>query len=114
MKHLKALGIKFFFVFIGLYIFIHFAVTFWEILLTSLIFTAAGYFIGDLVILPRAGNFITTLLDAAGIWVLGAFLYQSYLEVAPVMSAAIIAIVEWLYHYYIEQSVLQTETQKAS
>lgn len=110
MKHIKALLIKFAVAVVAFYLVVHFAVSIWEILLASLVFSLVGYFVGDLFVLPYTGNFIAVVLDAAFVWVLGAFLYQSYTDIAPALSAFVIAISEWIFHYYVERRVLEKTT----
>ena len=88
MKHLKALAIKFIVVFIALFLAVRFAISFYDVLLMSILFTLVGYFLGDLIVLPFAGKFLTTILDASFVWVASFFLYHSYTDLAPVRSAA--------------------------
>lgn len=114
MIHLKALGIKFISVFIALFIAVNFAVTFYETLLMSVLFTVIGYVLGDLIVLKYAGKFVAPIADAAFVWVAGLLIYQSYTYLASVLSALIIAIVEWFFHYYVERRVLETTAGKAA
>ncbi|AQS55394.1 MAG: YndM family protein [Novibacillus thermophilus] len=108
MIHLKALGIKFISVFIALFITVNFAVTFYETLLMSVLFTLIGYVLGDLIVLKYAGKFVAPIADAAFVWVAGLLIYQSYTYLVSVLSALIIAIVEWFFHDYVERRVLET------
>lgn len=108
--HAKALGIKFLIVLGAFIIGLQFAISFTEILVASILFTFVGFYIGDLIIFPRFGNFVASILDGALMWGIGSFLYENYLAVAPIFSAIAIALAEAFYHYtYLETKVFEQE-----
>lgn len=116
MKHISALIIKYLMTSVMIYlVFGLFARTpFRYILMPSLILTVGAYLIGDLFILPIAGNIIATISDF-GIAFLGLYLFAraGYLPVVAssitsvVLTAALaIAVGEYIFHGYVREHVL--------
>ncbi|MDM5154946.1 YndM family protein [Bacillus sp. DX1.1] len=90
-----------------------------RILVISLLITGAAYVVGDLFILPQYGNAIATITDFGmsflGIWFLNYLLIDTTRNIAAeaFFSAAIIGVVEILFHIYMKKLVLNHTTEKA-
>ncbi|MCU9613573.1 YndM family protein [Caldibacillus lycopersici] len=114
MKHLRALLYKFVMILAVLSIILGFVygVSFGEILTISLILTIAAYVIGDLFVLPKAGNLTATIADFGlaffGIWLLGSMFIDETIRlgVASFLSAVLITVGEIFFHAYLVRSVL--------
>jgi len=112
MKHVSALIIKFIISSVLLIMLALFdTVDITEILLMSLILTAVGYVIGDMIVLPRYGNLTACITDFfvyfGGIWVLTQIMVEG---VYPFIlfagfTAFFIALSESLFHLYMENRV---------
>ncbi|WP_085991529.1 YndM family protein [Oceanobacillus senegalensis] len=120
MKHLKALVIKFLITSVVLYSFLTIfnTATLSEIFLISLLVTGLAYVIGDLLILPRFGNFVAALADFglafASIWALSAFFIDtaSPLIIISATSAFFLAICEALFHAYMQNKILENDHER--
>ena len=79
--------------------------------LTNLLILSFGvavisYFLGDLLILPRAGNIITSIIDFAlalgTLWLMDFVLLTKFTLTSMLYAALGIAIGEFLFHIYLE------------
>ena len=65
-----------------------------------------SYFLGDLLILPRAGNIITSIVDfgltLGTLWLMDFILLTEFTLTSMLYAALGIAIVEFLFHIYLE------------
>lgn len=113
MKHVTALIYKliiitlitaFFTVVLGGY-------TFWQAFLLSFIVTAMLYVVGDLLVLPAAGNMTATIVDAGSaallVWLI------PYLTAMPriaflgaLMIGVVIGVAEYFFHQYLLKEIL--------
>ncbi len=119
MKHFWALLIKF--AAIGTVLFsvlsIFNTASLPAILLISIITTAIAYYVGDLVILPKFGNFIAVVADLglsfALVWILSALFINSTgsMLVTSFYIALIIAFIEALFHVYVKTHVLSNKAE---
>lgn len=79
---------------------------FTNLLIFSFGVAVISYVLGDLLILPKAGNIITSIADFAiafgTIWLIDFFLLTEFTLSAMLYSALIIAIGEFLFHIYLE------------
>jgi hypothetical protein len=115
MRHAIALGIKYILITVVLLSVLTIFNTALpsEIVLISLIITLATYVIGDLFILPRFGNLVTTIADfvmlVPAIWLVSEFFIRATtgnILMAAIFSSVFIAIGEALFHAYMENRVL--------
>lgn len=121
MEHVKGLIVKFIMVTAVLYIVLglFYGVSFGNVLWTSIILTILAYMVGDLLILPFAGNITATVADFGlaflGVWLIGAYLYDPDISVlaAAFFSAIVIAVGEWFFHNYMKKQVLEGEKAEA-
>jgi hypothetical protein len=122
MKHLKALTIKFIMVtaMLTIVLGLFYGVNFGDILMLSVIVTAAAYLIGDLFILPQFGNTTATIADFGlafiAIWLFGANIIEEAIPIvtASLLSAAAISIGEWFFHKYMKNQILKEDTATAT
>lgn len=118
MDYVKALVIKLVMITAVLWIVLSgfFGVSLGDILITSVLLTGVS-FLGDMYLLPILGNASAALgdfgLSFAGVWVLGIFLFEGNfsLGTASLISAAIIAVGEYIFHNYMENQDLKDETK---
>lgn len=65
-----------------------------------------SYFLGDLLILPKAGNIIASISDFAlafaTLWLMDFFLLSEFTITSMLYAALGIAIMEFLFHIYLE------------
>lgn len=120
MDHIKALGIKFIFTAIvifsiyGIFYNADLSRLFW----ISLIVTGSAYLIGDLFILPRAGNLLATIADFGlvffSLWMLGNMVTQlsGPILISSLFAAFLIAFCESLFHAYMQDRVVNTRQEK--
>ncbi|WP_408009828.1 YndM family protein [Pseudalkalibacillus sp. A8] len=114
MKHIRALLVKFVMVTAVLWVVLglFYGVNFGDIFAISLFLTIAAYLIGDLVILPRFGNAMATLVDFGlaylGVWMIGGgFIEENIpLGLASLYAAIGITIGEWFFHSYMQNQIL--------
>lgn len=78
------------------------------ILLVSAIAAAANYLVGDLIVLPAAGNTVASIVDgvtaAVVAWLASIFIPQflvSFLSLA--VFAIVVAVAEYFFHSYLKQ-----------
>lgn len=122
MRHVRALAIKFVMVMVMLFLVLglFYGVNFGDIFWTSVILTVGAYLIGDLFILPMAGNITATLADFglafAGVWLIGAPLFDLDVPLlgASLASAIAIAAGEWFFHRYMRAQILRDRDRAAS
>ena len=84
-----------------------------DILIMGLVLTAVSYILGDLMILPAAGNSIAVLSDIVLatilLWVLGNAMDNSAGALVNALAVSFfIGIGEWLFHNYMQEKVLET------
>ena len=113
MEHVRALVIKFLMtlVVLGIVFAMLSDLTFAEMILLSLMVTALAYVLGDLLILPAWGNGWAVAADFALVllstWVVSRFLFGAgVIPWAYVVSAIVVAAGEYLFHLYLERTVL--------
>ncbi|GAB7386804.1 YndM family protein [Bacillaceae bacterium] len=114
MNHLRALLLKFAMIIVVLSIVLGlvYRADFADIFWISLILTITAYVLGDLFVLPFAGNWVATLADLGlaflGVWLLGAYLFALDIPLtgAAALSAVAVAAGEWFFHKYIRDRVL--------
>src|SRR5690625_3534318 len=114
MEHVKALIIKFIMCTAALWIVLSlfYGVSFGYVVWISLVLTVLSYSVGDLLILPNAGNAVATLADFGltflVVWLMGAYLFDPATPAAlsAFFSAILIAVGEWLFHNYMKKTVL--------
>lgn len=108
MRHLGSIALKFVMISLIFYLVLGlgYRFNFSSIVLMSLIITLLSYLVGDLFILPFAGNTIAAVADGAlavlGVWILSRFYGLSIPWAAPVIIAiALFAFSEWFFHRYV-------------
>ncbi len=108
MKHLSALLIKFvvFAVILELYLLPATNLDFFRILLLSAAVTVIAYFIGDIVIMPRAGNMTATLINLTiAFFTVFSFGYikgfESITITDSIVCSVLIGVSEWFFHKYL-------------
>ncbi|QDI91144.1 DUF2512 family protein [Salicibibacter halophilus] len=113
MKHVVALIIKFVMIsFVLWFIFSLFGgVSFANIMVASVALTGISYLVGDMLVLPRLGNTLATVVDIGlvwiGLWVLGTVLFPfEGLFMLSLLAAFAIATGEAFFHLYLERNVL--------
>jgi hypothetical protein len=113
VKHLTVLLIKFIASLVVFYISLDlfFDATIVDIVSFSLLLTVISYFLGDLILLPRIGKLNSVVTDFflayLLVWIFGAILFESYLQVAwgSIISAILIAGSEVFVHSYIIKNI---------
>ncbi|KXZ20721.1 hypothetical protein AXI59_13885 [Bacillus nakamurai] len=111
MAHIKALAIKGIMTLIILYLVLGlgFNFTFGDALLMTIVLGAVSYFTGDLYVLPKWNNITAALADFGlaflVVWLVGMPLSMGIsggkLAFAALISAIIIAVAEYFFHFYI-------------
>lgn len=79
------------------------------ILLVSAIATAANYLVGDLAILPAAGNTVASIMDgvmaAVVAWLVSFFVPEFTISVASLaIFGIVVAVAEYFFHSYLKQA----------
>ncbi|MFC4076400.1 YndM family protein [Salinithrix halophila] len=116
MRHLLALLIKFAATTVVLFIILSgfYDVSFTDVFLTSVVLTAIGY-LGDLLILPRTGNFIASMGDFGlaliVVWFMGTYRFDEEVPLfgPAFLSAVVIAFSEWFFHKYMKNAFMEKE-----
>lgn len=113
MSHVKAIGIKF--IYISIIIFSLFGifnnVSIGKLFIMSALMTGISYVVGDLMIYPRIGNVISTILDFGlafiSILILGGLMIVNNMQVtfAALAAAFFIMCIEPLFHAYMTEKV---------
>ena len=80
--------------------------TFWTIVIIAASGTILSYLIGDLLILPRYGNIIASIIDGilggAVAWMIVSLMPITYYYMTSVyIFAVIVAVAEFFYHMYL-------------
>jgi hypothetical protein len=110
MNHVKALLIKGIMTLVILYLILSlgFGISFINVLIITLVLGAISYILGDLYILPKKTNMVATMADLGVtfvvVWLLGIALTgmeAATMAEAAAISAIVIAIGEYLFHFYI-------------
>lgn len=116
MDHVKALAVKLISCFILLYIILglFYDMSFRNVLWITLVLGITSYIIGDLLILPRTNNLISTLVDFVWaflvIWIMGDYLtFGDDIITMSLISAAGVAIFEYFYHKYVTTHITRSE-----
>ncbi|MFC3038680.1 YndM family protein [Virgibacillus xinjiangensis] len=113
MEHGKALLIKGLLTLVALYLVlgIGYGMSFWNVLIITVVLGAISYFAGDLGVLPKNGNMMATMSDLGltfvVVWLLGMALSSIAWEsmaVAAIISALVIAGAEYFFHIYITRN----------
>lgn len=112
MKHLMPLTLKFIMISVALTVILGLLtpLSFLNLIYLSLFITIATYLIGDLLILPKTSNQVTTIVDTASAFIL--MLIYSFFTKATIpigtafITALVIAMGEWLLHKYIARMVI--------
>lgn len=120
MKHLSSFLIKLIMTTLILWVVlgIFFDVTLSDILLTSFILSTVS-FITDVFILPNVSNLWATIGDfglaLVGVWLIGQGLFEGNFSLsdASLISAAIIALGEIFFHYYMKSRVIDRKQYSA-
>ncbi|TDW01734.1 uncharacterized protein DUF2512 [Bacillus badius] len=114
-RHLTALLIKFAAItailYVALGVIMDTSVT--EILLMGAILTIVSYVLGDLMVLPAAGNSIAVFSDivlaALLLWIMGNAMDNSAGTFVNALAVSVfLAIGEWFFHIYMRERVLDT------
>ncbi|MFC2947066.1 YndM family protein [Virgibacillus sediminis] len=121
MRYMTALAIKFVMIAAVLWIVLGaiYGVSFGDIFAISLILTGLS-FLADVYLLPVIENFGSTLADfglaLAGVWVLGGYLFEETIPLgtAALISALIIAVGEFFFHQYMENTVFEENGDRNS
>ena len=119
LDYVKAIIIKYVMtaVVLGLVLTVFYDVGFPGVLLLSVVLTIAGFFLGDLFLLPRFENWGASigdfLLTFAGVWI-----FATYFTAAPVppitaaaLAAVIVTICEVLFHNYVDSHILHSDNR---
>lgn len=110
MEHVSALLIKFImtaFV-LGITLGLIGGASFSQVLITSAIVSIVAYIIGDLAILPAAGNWVATIADAGLVWITLRMALGTIAVGAPLLYSIVgLAIGEYFFHAYMKESVLK-------
>ncbi|MFC2947016.1 YndM family protein [Virgibacillus sediminis] len=113
MEHGKALAIKGLLTLVALYIVlgIGFGMSFWNVLITTIVLGVISYFAGDLGVLPKNGNMMATVSDLGltfiVVWLMGMLLTSmdfGTMAGAALISALVIAAAEYFFHIYITRN----------
>ncbi|MEH7493040.1 YndM family protein [Neobacillus niacini] len=113
MKHVKALAIKFVssLVLLSLILNLLFDMAFSNIFLITLVLGVAAYLIGDLMILPRTNNMVSTIADfdlaLLIIWFMSKNLKfgDNYFSIS-LIAALGVALFEYMFHKYVANNVV--------
>lgn len=117
MAHLKAISIKF--IYISIITFSLFGIfnnaSLGKLLFMSVLTTGISYVLGDLMIFPRIGNLISTILDFGlaflSILILGGLLIITNFQItlASLAAAFFIMCIEPLFHTYMTERVFNPD-----
>lgn len=118
MKHLIAIGIKFALIAVSLYLVLgmFYGVPFTHIFMMSILLTGIGY-LTDFFILPRVGNYLALLSDAAiSFAIVAAYLWYlwsvNFPTTMPTLYATIvISVGEWFFHKYMRRTMFLDQTE---
>ncbi|KKB40179.1 DUF2512 family protein [Bacillus thermotolerans] len=116
MRHLTAILIKFVAITAVLYLALELVMdggVFVDALIMGAIVTVVSYVLGDLMVLPAAGNSVAVfgdiILSAILVWVLGmVFNNAAGVFVNALVISVVFAIAEWFFHIYMNEKVLVT------
>lgn len=120
MRHVVRIAVKFVacLIVLGIILGIFFDFSFGDVLLISAVLGVVSYFIGDLFILRATNNFFATATDFVlafiVIWLMGrAVTYENNLISAALISAAVVAMFEYMFHTFLmKESTKQTTIQQ--
>lgn len=117
MRHISALVIKYLMTAIVLAIILPLAgrASFGAALLAAVFVTAIDYLAGDLIVLPYFGNgwavFADIILATATLWAVQFYLPAMNVSfLGALVAAAVLAMGEWFFHFYVMGNVLRTRT----
>jgi uncharacterized BrkB/YihY/UPF0761 family membrane protein len=119
MKHFRAMLVKFVVSFAMLFVIlgIGFDVSFQNIVLISLILGVVSYLVGDLFLLPRTNNTVSTLADLglafAVIWIILDNISNNVTSIfwATLLASIGVALFEYFFHKYMAKSILNEDEQ---
>ena len=85
-----------------------------DILIMGFVLTAVSYILGDLMVLPAAGNSIAVLSDIVLatllLWMLGNAMDNSAGSLVNALAVSVfVGIGEWFFHNYMQEKVLDTQ-----
>ena len=113
MRHLLSFLIKLFTITIILEVVLNLltGLTFGQIIIVSIVLTTISYLLGDILILPMAGNTIATLSDLAlafgTIYLFNAIYRNAAISIFDALfTAVILGIGEWVFHHLLQSATL--------
>lgn len=109
MKHINALVVLFIAVIAVFSITLGWAggATFGQVLLTALVFTIAGYFIGDLIVLPATNTWVGILVDAVALWAVLRLIVPTIANGSILFwTLGLVGVFAYFYHLYLYQTVI--------
>ncbi|MFD0771995.1 YndM family protein [Bacillus sp. CGMCC 1.60114] len=120
MNHITVLLIKFVSCMIAFAIGLDFFfdATIVDIFSFSLFITIASYMLGDLIVLPRAGNTAAIMVDFLftymSVWVFGSVLLDNYMQIAwgSILSAIVVTVAEIFVHRYLHGRISTEQTRE--
>lgn len=120
MNHITILLIKFVSCMIAFAIGLDFFfdATIVDIFSFSLFITIASYMLGDLIVLPRAGNTAAIMVDFLftymSVWIFGSVLLDNYMQIAwgSILSAIVVTVAEVFVHRYLLSRISTQQTSK--
>ncbi|MGF9966180.1 YndM family protein [Bacillus rhizoplanae] len=120
MNHITILLIKFVSCIIAFAIGLDFFfdATIVDIFSFSLFITIASYMLGDLIVLPRAGNTAAIMVDFLftymSVWVFGSVLLDNYMQIAwgSILSAIVVTVAEIFVHRYLHGRISTEHTSE--
>ncbi|MEI4828452.1 YndM family protein [Bacillus sp. FJAT-53711] len=84
----------------------------------SLFITIASYMLGDLIVLPRAGNTAAIMVDFLftymSVWIFGSVLLDNYMQIAwgSILSAIVVTVAEVFIHRYLLSRISTGQTSE--
>lgn len=120
MEYVRAAVLKFVIVTAILYIILSlfYGASFVNVLWTSLNLTFWAYLIGDLLLLPYAGNRVALVTDFGiaflSIWIMAVYTFSPNVPLVSATLVATIAITvgEWFFHAYMRKYVMDLPEQQ--
>ncbi|OCA82832.1 MULTISPECIES: DUF2512 family protein [Bacillaceae] len=84
-----------------------------DILIMGVVLTAVSYILGDLMVLPAAGNSLAVLGDIVLatllLWIMGNVMDNSAGALVNALAVAFfLGVGEWFFHNYMQEKVLET------
>lgn len=81
--------------------------TFGQVLMSAIVFTLAGYIIGDLIILPATNTWIGIIVDAIALWAV-LRMTVPLIAVGAVLfwTIALVGVFAYFFHLYLYRTVI--------